>query len=378
MAGSLGNSGSLGPENPQALRVATPVSSVPAGVRPPRAPADKPVISARALPMVPPVVAFVFKRVAQGALTLLVMSILIFAATNVLPGNVAQTVLGKQATPALIASLDQKLDLNRSLPARYESWLSGAIHGDFGLSAVAVAQNNLGDASVAKMIAVPLRNSAILALLAMLIIVPASLLLGVLAGMRGGSRLDYAISYPALVLGAFPEFVVGLALIAVFFSALALLSPVALVPPGKTPLSHPTALVLPVLTLVLVSIGWTARQVRAGMVEVMRSDYVMMARLAGIPERRVLTRYAMRNAVATSVQALAQTAQYLLGGIIVVEVLFSYPGVGSLLDQAVQTRDTTVVQAVALIVAAAYIAINIAADLAVVLLVPRLRTTVLS
>jgi peptide/nickel transport system permease protein len=327
--------------------------------------------------MVPPVVAFVVKRVAQGALTLLVMSVLIFAATNVLPGNVAQTVLGKQATPALIASLDQKLDLNRSLPARYESWLSGAIHGDFGLSAVAVAQNNLGDASVAKMIAVPLRNSAILALLAMLIIVPGSLLLGVLAGMRGGSRLDYAISYPALVLGAFPEFVVGLALIAIFFSALALLSPVALVPPGETPLSHPTALVLPVLTLVLVSISWTARQVRAGMVEVMRSDHVMMARLAGIPERRVLTRYAMRNAVATSVQALAQTAQYLLGGIIVVEVLFSYPGVGSLLDQAVQTRDTTVVQAVALIVAAAYIAINIAADLAVVLLVPRLRTAVL-
>jgi peptide/nickel transport system permease protein len=243
---------------------------------------------------------------------------------------------------------------------------------------VAVAQNNLGDASVAKMIAVPLRNSLILALLAMLIIVPASLLLGVLAGMRGGSRLDYAISYPALVLGAFPEFVLGLALIAIFFSALGILSPVALVAPGKTPFSHPTALVLPVLTLVGVSVGWSARQVRAGMVEVMRSDYVMMARLARIPPQRILRRYALRNAAATSVQALAQTAQYLLGGIIVVEVLFSYPGIGSLLDQAVQARDTTVVQAVALIVAAAYIAINIAADLAVVLLVPKLRTAELS
>ncbi len=317
------------------------------------------------------------KRVSQGLVTLLVMSVLIFAATNVLPGNVAETVLGKQATPALVASLDQKLDLKRSLAARYASWLTGAIHGDFGLSAVAVAQNNLGDASVAKMIAVPLRNSAILALLALLIIIPVSMLLGMLAGMRGGSRLDYAISYPALLLGAFPEFVLGLALIAIFFSALHWLSPVALVPPGKTPFSHPAALILPVLTLVGVSVGWTARQVRAGMVEVMRSDYVMMARLAGIPARRVLWRYAMRNALATSVQAMAQTAQYLLGGIIVVEVLFSYPGVGSLLDQAVQSRDTSVVQAVALIIAAGYIAINIAADLTVVLLVPKLRTAAL-
>jgi peptide/nickel transport system permease protein len=331
-----------------------------------------------ARPVVPPVVAFVLKRVAQGLVTLLVMSALIFAATNVLPGNVAETVLGKQATPALVASLDQKLDLDRPLLSRYETWLTGAIHGDFGRSAVAVAENNLGDASVARMLAVPLRNSAILALLAMLIILPVSLVLGVLAGMRAGSRWDYGISYPALVLGAFPEFVLGLALIAVFFSLLGWLSPVALVPPGSTPLSHPTALILPVLTLVGVSVGWTARQVRAGMVEVMRSDYVMMARLAGIPTQRVLRRYALRNAVATSVQALAQTAQYLLGGIIVVEVLFSYPGVGSLLDQAVQARDTTVVQAVALIIAAAYIFINIAADLAVVLLVPRLRTQVLS
>ena len=341
------------------------------------APSATPNVTSRGRGVIPPPVAFVIKRVAQGLITLLVMSALIFAATNVLPGNVAETVLGKQATPALVASLDRKLDLNRSVPARYASWLAGAVHGDFGLSAVALAENNLGDASVTQMIGAPLRNSVILALLALLIIIPASMLLGVLAGMRGGSRLDYAISYPALLLGAFPEFVLGLALIAIFFSALHWLSPVALVPPGKTAFSHPTALILPVLTLVGVSVGWTARQVRAGMVEVMRSDYVMMARLARIPARRILWRYALRNALATSVQALAQTAQYLLGGIIVVEVLFSYPGVGSLLDQAVQSRDTTVVQAVALIIAAAYIAINIAADLTVVLLVPKLRTAAL-
>ena len=357
---------------------APPASGTTAGGLPlPPAQSGSDATSRRAAVVPWPLLGFVFKRVLQGLVVLLVISVLIFAATNVLPGNVAQTVLGKQATPALVASLDQKLDLNRPLLARYESWLAGAVHGDFGRSAVAVAENNLGNASVARMIAVPVRNSAILALLAILIILPASMVLGMLAGMRGGSRWDYGISYPALVLGAFPEFVLGLGLIAVFFSVLGWLSPVALVPPGSTPLSHPTGLILPVLTLVGVSVGWTVRQVRAGMVEVMRSDYVMMARLAGIPTRRVLRRYALRNALATSVQALAQTAQYLLGGIIVVEVLFSYPGAGSLLDQAVQARDTTVVQAVALIIAAAYILINIAADLTVVLLVPRLRTQVM-
>lgn len=321
---------------------------------------------------------FLAQRIGQGLLTLLLLSALIFAATNLLPGNVAEVVLGKNATPANVAALEEKLDLDRSVPARYVSWLGGAVHGDLGRSAVALAQNNVDHASVAKSMAVPLRNSVILAVLAMFVILPAAILLGVLAGREGGGKWDYAISYPALVLGAFPEFVVGIGLIALLFSALGWLVPVALVPPGSTPFSHPTALILPLLTLVGVSVGWAARQVRAGMVEVMRRDYVMMARLSGIPERRVLWRYGLRNALATSVQTLAQTAQYLLGGIIVVEVLFSYPGLGNLLVQAVQARDTTVVQAVALVVAAAYIAINVVADLLVVFLVPRLRTEALS
>jgi peptide/nickel transport system permease protein len=326
----------------------------------------------------PPVVVFLGRRLGQGVMLLVLMSMLIFAATNVLPGNVAETVLGKQATRANVARLDRKLGLNRPLPVRYGSWLSGAVRGDFGRSAVAVAENNLGDSSVGTMIGVPLRNSAILALLALAVILPLSVLLGTIAGVRAGSSLDYAISYPALLLGAFPEFVLGIALIAVFFTALGWLVPVALVPPGSTPLSHPTSLILPIMTLAGVSVGWAARQMRAGMAEVMQRDYVMMARLAGIPERRVLVKFALRNALATTVQVLAQIVQYLLGGIVVVEVLFSYPGIGNLLDQSVQARDTTVVQAVGLILAAAYIVINIAADLIVVLLVPKLRTSVLA
>jgi peptide/nickel transport system permease protein len=326
----------------------------------------------------PPVASYLARRLAQGVIVLALVSVLIFAATNVLPGSVAETVLGKQATPANIARLDAKLGLNRPLPEQYATWMSGAVHGDFGRSAVAVAENNLGDSSVGAIVGVPLRNSAILALLAFAVILPLSVLLGTIAGVRAGSGLDYAISYPALLLGAFPEFVLGIALIALFFTALGWLVPVALVPPGSTPLSHPTSLILPIMTLAGVSVGWAARQVRAGVAEVIQRDYVMMARLAGISERRVLFKFALRNALATTVQVQAQIAQYLLGGIIVVEVLFSYPGVGNLLDQSVQARDTTVVAAIGLILAAVYIVINIIADVIVLLLVPKLRTSVLS
>ena len=277
-------------------------------------------------------VAFVAKRIGQGLLTLFVMSILIFAATNVLPGNVAETVLGKQATPALVASLDHKLGLNRSLVARYESWLTGAVHGDFGQSAVAVAENNLGNASVAKMIGVPLRNSAILAFLAMLVIMPTAVLLGVLAGSARRQQTGLRNLIPRARAGR----VSRVRARDCVDRALLLHARLASARRARTAREHasqpPDSLILPLLTLVGVSVGWAARQVRAGMVEVMRRDYVMVARLAGIPERRVLRRYALRNGLATSVQVLAQTAQYLLGGIIVVEVLFSYPGVGSLLD----------------------------------------------
>jgi peptide/nickel transport system permease protein len=223
-------------------------------------------------------------------------------------------------------------------------------------------------------IATALRNSIVLAGLATLLLAPLTLLAGTLAAKHERSALDYGITYGSLVLGSLPEFVLGTFLVVIFFTQLGLLPPVALVPPGTGPLAHPDALVLPVLTLLIVSLAFSARQVRAGMIHALRQDYVLMARLGGLPERRVLWRYALRNALAPSVQAFAQTVQYLFGGIIVVEALFAYPGIGDLLVNAVQTRDITEVQSIALILAAAYIAINIIADLVVVLLIPKLRT----
>jgi peptide/nickel transport system permease protein len=176
------------------------------------------------------------------------------------------------------------------------------------------------------------------------------------------------------VVGSLPEFVVGTFLIAVLFSWLNVLPPVALVAPGTSPLAHINALVLPVLTLLSVSLAFSARQVRAGVIEVLRNDYVTMARLSGIPERRVLWRYVLRNALAPSVQTFAQTLQYLFGGIIIVEALFSFPGIGQLLVQSVNERDVTLVQGITFVLAGAYIVTNILADLIVVFLVPRLRT----
>jgi peptide/nickel transport system permease protein len=274
-----------------------------------------------------------------------------------------------------VEALRDRLDLNHPLIVRYGQWLGNAATGDLGQSAVQVA-NGATKAPVWNLIKTPLRNSAILAVITIIILIPLSLLAGTAAAVRAGRPTDYVLSYTALVVGALPEFVIGTFLIAVFFTWLNLFPPVALVPPGASPLSNTKALVLPILTLLGVSLAFSARQVRAGVIESLRQDYVKMARLSGMRERRVLIRYALRNALAPSVQTFAQSIQYLFGGIIVVESLFSYPGIGQLLVQSVSARDFTLIQGITLVLAALYIAINIIADLIVVFLVPKLRTSV--
>jgi peptide/nickel transport system permease protein len=321
-----------------------------------------------------PVGGFLARRILAGVATLLVASFLIFAATNALPGNVAQVVLGKTATPAQVATLQHELGLNRPLLARYGSWLGEAVQGNLGDSAVALAQGTR--TPVTSEIGPALLNSFILALAAALLLVPLALAVGTIAAVRAGTTTDYALSYTALVLGALPEFVFGTILIVIFFSVLHLLPPLALVPPGTSPLDNIEGLVLPVMTLLGVSLAFSARQVRAGVIEALDQDYVKMARLAGIREPRVVWRYALRNALAPSVQTFGQSVQYLFGGIIVVETLFGYPGIGQLLVQSVGLRDITEVQGIALVLAAIYIGVNIATDLIVVLLVPKLRTGV--
>src|SRR5207248_3900551 len=171
------------------------------------------------------------------------------------------------------------------------------------------------------------------------------------------------ISIASLAAIALPEFVIGSLLVGAFFVGLDWLPPVAIVPPGDDPLSHPTKLVLPVATLLLASLAAGIRMVRAGMVEVLQTEYVQTARLNGLAERRVLYRYALRNALAPSVQVLAQNLQWLIGGIIITENVFAYPGIGTTLVQAVQNRDVTIVQSVAMLIAVVYVLLNLVADL---------------
>jgi peptide/nickel transport system permease protein len=321
-----------------------------------------------------PVLAFLARRLAAGLATLLVASMLIFAMTEVLPGDVASAVLGRSATPGAVRALQDKLGLERSVPQRYADWLGALVTGDLGESAVALAQE-AEDPSVSSRIGEPLRNSAILAGIAFVLFVPIALGLGVLTGINAGRPLDYLVSLTALAINALPEFVIATFLIIIFFNQLNLFTPVVGFGPGESPLDHSEDLVLPVLTLLLAATATGLRMVRAGVVEVMRHDYVAMAELNGFRRRRVVWRYIVRNAMAPSVIVIAQVAAYLMAGIIITENVFNYPGIGRLLVDSVKNRDVTLVEDVAMILATLYVLLNIVADLIVVFLIPKLRTS---
>jgi peptide/nickel transport system permease protein len=319
-----------------------------------------------------PLLRFLVRRLATGIATLVVASMLIFAATDLLPGSPGSNALGKFATKQQTAALNKQLGYDRPMPVRYLDWLQGTLHGDLGRSAIEVAQGQ--SAAIWPLIRDRLLNTVTLALLASILLVPISLLLGTFAALHVGRTADHGISTSTLVLISLPEFVVGTLLILLFFNVLDWLYPVSLIPPGSPAIAHPSLLVLPVLTLLSASVAWTSRLVRSGMIEVLESDYVQTARLNGLPERLVIRRYALRNALAPSVQVFAVSIQALFGGVIVTEVVFSYPGLGKELVDSVLIHDTPLVQSIALLIAAFYILVNVLADLVVVMLVPKLRT----
>jgi peptide/nickel transport system permease protein len=319
-----------------------------------------------------PLLWFVVRRLAAAVATLFVVSILVFAGTEVLPGDAAGAVLGRTATPDQLAEMRELMGLDRPAHERYLGWLGGLLTGDLGNSAAGYAAG--GESPIWDEISPKIGNSFTLAAVTTLLMIPLSLLLGVLAAVRAGRPVDHAVSITSLAVISLPEFIIGSLLILVFFSWLDVLPPVSLITPGTSPLAKLDALVLPVLTLLGASLAASIRMVRAGMIEALNAEYVTMARLNGFRERVVVARYALRNALAPSVQVFAQNVQYLVGGIIVTEYLFNYPGLGKELVDAVAIRDVREVQSVAVLVAAFYVLLNIVADLLVVLLVPKLRT----
>jgi peptide/nickel transport system permease protein len=314
-----------------------------------------------------PVVGFLSRRILVALFTLFVISVLIFVGTQVLPGDAANAILGRNATPSALAAMRHQLHLDEPLYAQYGRWIGGVLHGNLGQSAAS-------QLPISSLIAEPAKNSAILAACATLLLIPLALVLGVLAASRAGRRTDHIISSGSLALTALPEFVTGTIFILVFAIGLGVLPAVSLLAAGQSPLQHPEILVLPVATLLAASIAQTLRMVRAGMVDVLGSEYVQMARLNGFRERDVILRYALRNALAPAVQVFALNIQWLVGGIVVTEYVFGYPGLGQALVNAVNSRDIPLVQTVALLIAAVYLALNIFADLLVVLLIPKLRT----
>lgn len=324
----------------------------------------------------PPALVFLTKRIAAAVPTMLVVSLLVFATCQLLPGDVVTSILGRNATPAAIADLASRLGLDRPWYARYGSWLWGALHGDFGTSATGIIQGRHGD-SITGLVGPKLYNSLLLSAVTLLLLVPCSMIVGVVAAMSKSRVVDNSISFVAVGLIAIPDFLVALILIWIFAVLLNVLPAVSFVPIGKSVLDTPQILILPCLTLFAASFAQMMRMVRAGVLDVADAGYVETARLYGLSRRRIMLQYILRNTLPPTVQVLALTMQWLIGGIIVTEFVFGYPGIGNALVSAVSSRDLPYVQCVTVIIAGAYILINIIADLIVIYLVPKLRTELL-
>jgi peptide/nickel transport system permease protein len=320
-----------------------------------------------------PVLGFVARRVAAGILTLLVVSILLFVGTTVLPGDPATAILGRNSTPQALVTLRRQLNLDDPLPQRYWSWLSGFVQGDLGRSATGQATGQQGG-QISDLISGRVTNTLVLALLAVAFMVPLSIVIGVFTATRAGRPIDHAVSLASLTAISLPEFVTGTLLVLVFAVWLGWLPGVSIIPIGESVWSNAKILVLPVMTLLAASVAQSVRMVRAGMLDALRSDYVEWSRLSGFGEWTTVYRHALRNALAPTVQVLALNIQWLVGGIVVTEFVFGYPGLGQALVQAVAVRDIPFVLSVGMLIAIVYISLNILADLLVVFLVPKLRT----
>lgn len=308
----------------------------------------------------------ILTRLGIGLATLWVISALVFLGMEALPGDAAQATLGRDATPRLVAQLRDEFGLNRPLLVRYGDWLGGIVHGDLGRSIPS------GD-PVTSIISDRARNTGLLILTTMLVLIPLSLVLGVAAAVRRDRMVDHAVSSSTLALISTPEFVVGTTLAVVFAVWLSALPPLSLVSADASVFGQMKLFILPILTLLAASVAQTTRMVRACMIDVLRSEYVEAARLKGVPERRVLWRHALPNALGPTIQVIAINVAWLAGGVVVTETVFQFPGIGSALTKAVSTRDLPTVEALVMIATALYVVVNVLADILVTVGNPRLR-----
>jgi peptide/nickel transport system permease protein len=314
-----------------------------------------------------PIARLAGRRLAVGVLTLFLVSVVIFLATEVLPGNAAYAILGRNANPVRVRALEVQLHLNRGLFDQYWVWISGLFTGNLGHSLV----NNQ---SVWSEVEPRLINSAVLVLVTGVIGSALGVVLGAIAALRKDGWFDHVSSAVVLAVTSLPEFVVAIGLIILLSTVVwHILPAVSLLAPGQYAWNAPQLLVLPVATLVIVIVPYTMRMMRAEMVEALESDYVEMAQLKGVPERRIVLVHALPNAIAPTIQVIGLGFLYLAGGVVVVEYVFNFPGIGQGLVYAVDARDVPVVQFIVLVLAAFYVVMNILTDVIALMATPRRR-----
>jgi peptide/nickel transport system permease protein len=307
------------------------------------------------------------RRLAVGVFTLFLVSVVVFLATEVLPGNAAYAVLGRTASPARLRALEIQMHLNRGLFDQYWVWISGLLTGHLGSSLV----NGL---PVWGYVEPRIVNSAVLVFVTGAIGAIVGVALGAIAALRKDGWFDHITSVVVLAVTSLPEFVVAIGLIILLSTVVwHILPAVSLLAPGTYAWSQPNLLVLPVATLVIVIVPYILRMMRAAMVEALESDYVEMARLKGVPEWRIVLMHALPNAIAPTIQVIGLNFLYLAGGIVVVEYVFNFPGIGQGLVYAVDDRDVPVLQFIVLVLAAFYVVVNIVTDVIALLATPRRR-----
>ncbi|PWE32586.1 ABC transporter permease [Maritimibacter sp. 55A14] len=312
------------------------------------------------------VLSIIVKRLGLGLVTLLIISILIFFAVELLPGDIAQAVLGMGATEENLAALRERMGLNDPAPVRYLDWLAGAVTGDFGVSLVT------GE-SVASRIGPRFVNTLFLASYAAVIAVPVAIILGVIVALLRESIFDRVANVVTLTFISSPEFFLGYILILYFAVQTGWFPSLARIDDGMSFLEVLERTFLPALTMVLVVTAHMMRMTRASIINLLASPYIEMARLKGVPAWKVIVKHALPNAWAPIINVVALNLAYLITGVVLVEVVFVYPGIGQTLVDAVSKRDFPVVQACCLIFAATFILLNLAADIGAILTNPRLR-----
>jgi peptide/nickel transport system permease protein len=307
------------------------------------------------------------RRVALGAVTVCLVSLIIFAGVELLPGDACTAFLEREAQGRLLENCREEMGLNRPAVARYLEWAAGAITGDLGVSAN-------GQRPIAEIVGYRIRNTLLLASSAMLAGIPLALFLGVVAALWRDRLPDLAVSTLAIAAMTIPEFVSATVLILVFSIWLGWVPGIVLTSATAPVGDFFPEILLPVAVLTLVMTAHILRTVRSSVIEAMASDYAQMAVLKGVPYWRIVFRHVLPNALLPAINVVALTIAWLLGGVVVIETVFNYPGLGRLMIDSISDRDLPVTQAIALIIASVYVGVNLAADLLTLVANPRLRT----